>query len=89
MAGTEAADVSYMEMASAITVTSFAAAMSPLPTGGNIITSSNFASKETTSEELNKIFKFLFLLPVANVLLNDFLAASACPTSTAFYGLFG
>ena len=62
--------VNYMEMISAITATSFAAAISPLSTGGAIIMSSYSASKETTNEELNKIFKFLFLLSVANVLLN-------------------
>ena len=63
-------NVNYMEMISAITATSFAAAISPLSTGGAIIMSSYSASKETTNEELNKIFKFLFLLSVANVLLN-------------------
>ena len=62
--------VNYMELISAITATSFAAAISPLSTGGAIIMSSYSASKETTNEELNKIFKFLFLLSVANVLLN-------------------
>ena len=36
--------------------------------------SSYSASKETTNEELNKIFKFLFLLSVANVLLNVLLS---------------
>jgi di/tricarboxylate transporter len=66
--------VSYMELISAITATSFAAAISPLSTGGAIIMSSYSASKETTNEELNKIFKFLFLLSVANVLLNVLLS---------------
>ena len=79
-------DVNYMEMVSAITATSFAAAISPLSTGGAIIMSSYSASKETTNEELNKIFKFLFLLSVANVLLNVFLAAIRL---FGFYGLFG
>lgn len=41
---------------------------------GAIIMSSYSASKETTNEELNKIFKFLFLLSVANVLLNVLLS---------------
>ena len=66
--------VNYMELISAITATSFAAAISPLSTGGAIIMSSYSASKETTNEELNKIFKFLFLLSVANVLLNVLLS---------------
>ena len=79
-------NVNYMEMISAITATSFAAAISPLSTGGAIIMSSYSASKETTNEELNKIFKFLFLLSVANVLLNVFLSAIRL---FGFYGLFG
>ena len=66
--------VNYMELISAITATSFAAAISPLSTGGAIIMSSYSASKETTNEEMNKIFKFLFLLSVANVLLNVLLS---------------
>ena len=66
--------VNYMEMISAITATSFAAAISPLSTGGAIIMSSYSASKETTNAELNKIFKFLFLLSVGNVLLNVLLS---------------
>ena len=66
--------VNYMEMISAITATSFAAAISPLSTGGAIIMSSYSASKETTNDELNKIFKFLFLLSVGNVLLNVLLS---------------
>ena len=66
--------VNYMELLSAITATSFAAAISPLSTGGAIIMSSYSASKETTNEELNKIFKFLSLLSVANVLLNVLLS---------------
>ena len=68
-------NVNYMELISAITATSFAAAISPLSTGGAIIMSSYSASKETTNEELNKIFKFLFLLSVANVALNVLLSA--------------
>ena len=67
-------NVNYMEMISAITATSFAAAISPLSTGGAIIMSSYSASKETTNAELNKIFKFLFLHSVANVLLNVLLS---------------
>ena len=78
--------VNYMEMISAITATSFAAAISPLSTGGAIILSSYSASKETTNEEINKIFKFLFLLSVANVLLNVFLSAIRL---FGFYGIFG
>ena len=79
-------NVNYMEMISAITATSFAAAISPLSTGGAIIMSSYSASKETTNEELNKIFKFLFLLSVSNVLLNVVLSAIRL---FGFYGIFG
>ncbi len=62
--------VSYVEIMSAIVATSFAAAISPLSTGGAIIMSSYSASKETTTEEMNNMFKTLFLLSVANVLIN-------------------
>ncbi|MBR0152077.1 MAG: C4-dicarboxylate ABC transporter [Synergistaceae bacterium] len=64
----------YIEMMSAIIATSFAAAISPLSTGGAIIMSSYSASKETTTEEMNNMFKTLFLLSVANVLINVFMA---------------
>ena len=69
------ASVNYVEMIAAITATSFAAAISPLSTGGAIIMSSYSAARETTNEELNKMFKTLFLLSVANVLLNVLLSA--------------
>lgn len=62
--------VSYVELMSGIIATSFAAAISPLSTGGAIIMSSYSASKETTTEEMNNMFKTLFLLSVANVLIN-------------------
>ena len=62
--------VSYVELMSAIIATSFAAAISPLSTGGAIIMSSYSASKETTTEEMNKMFTTLFLLSVANVFIN-------------------
>lgn len=67
--------VSYVELISALTATSFAAAISPLSTGGAIIMSSYSASRETTNEELNKIFKQLFLLSVANFGVNIVMAA--------------
>ena len=67
--------VSYVELIAGITATSFAAAISPLSTGGAIIMSSYSASKETTNEEMNKMFKTLFLLSVANVLINVLLSA--------------
>ena len=57
----------YVELISAITATSFAAAISPLSTGGAIIMSSYSAAKETTTAEMNNMFKTLFLLSVANV----------------------
>ena len=65
----------YVELISAITATSFAAAISPLSTGGAIIMSSYSAARETSTEELNKMFKTLFLLSVGNVLLNVLLSA--------------
>lgn len=67
-------NVSYVELISAITATSFAAAISPLSTGGAIIMSSYSAARETSTEELNKMFRTLFLLSVANVCLNVVLA---------------
>lgn len=65
----------YVELISAITATSFAAAISPLSTGGAIIMSSYSAAKETTTEEMNNMFKTLFLLSVLNVGVNVLLAA--------------
>lgn len=67
--------VDYVELISAITATSFAAAISPLSTGGAIIMSSYSAAKETSTEEMNKMFRTLFLLSVGNVCLNVVLAA--------------
>lgn len=67
--------VHYVELISAITATSFAAAISPLSTGGAIIMSSYSAARETSTDELNKMFKTLFLLSVANVCMNVILAA--------------
>ena len=73
--GTFGEGVRYVELISAITATSFAAAISPLSTGGAIIMSSYSAAKETTTEELNKMFRTLFLLSVGNVCLNVLLSA--------------
>lgn len=70
-----APNLNYMELIAAVTATSFAAAISPLSTGGAIIMSSISASKETTNEENNKMFKDLFLLSVANVAINVLLSA--------------
>lgn len=67
--------VSYVELISAVTATSFAAAISPLSTGGAIIMSSYSAAVELSQEEQNKIFKTLFLLSVANVGVNVVMAA--------------
>lgn len=67
--------VSYVELIAAITATSFAAAISPLSTGGAIIMSSYSAAKETTTEEMNNMFKTLFLLSVLNVVVNVVMAA--------------
>ncbi|MBO5599115.1 MAG: C4-dicarboxylate ABC transporter [Oribacterium sp.] len=68
-------NVSYVELISAVTATSFAAAISPLSTGGAIIMSSYSAAKETTTDEMNKMFKTLFLLSVMNVVINVIMAA--------------
>lgn len=68
-------NVNYVELISAIVATSFAAAISPLSTGGAIIMSSYSAARETSNAELNKIFRQLFLLSVANVGLNVLMSA--------------
>ena len=70
-----AGSVNFVELISAIVSTSFAAAISPLSTGGAIIMSSYSAARETSNEEMNKMFKQLFLLSVANVALNVLLSA--------------
>lgn len=67
--------VSYVELIAAITATSFASAVSPLSTGGAIIMSSYSAATETTTEEMNHMFKTLFLLSVANMAMNVVLSA--------------
>ena len=64
------ASVNYVEMIAAITATSFAAAISPLSTGGAIIMSSYSSARETTTGEMNKMFYTLFLLSVGNVCVN-------------------
>ncbi len=66
----------FVELISAITATSFAAAISPLSTGGAIIMSSyTAAKKDTTNEEMNKMVITLFLLSVLNVGINVLMAA--------------
>ena len=70
-----AGSVNFVELISAIVATSFAAAISPLSTGGAIIMSSYSAARETSNEEMNKMFKQLFLLSVTNVALNVLLSA--------------
>ena len=62
------ASVNYVEMIAAITATSFAAAISPLSTGGAIIMSSYSSARETTTGEMNKMF--YTLLSVGNVCVN-------------------
>ena len=69
------AGVNYVELISAITATSFAAAISPLSTGGAIIMSSYSAAREMNAEQTNKMFKTLFLLSVLNVGVNIVLSA--------------
>ena len=72
--------VGFSELISAVVATSFAAAISPLSTGGAIIISSYSAACDLNIEEQNHLFKTLFLLSVANVALNVVLSA---------IGLFG
>ena len=67
--------VNYVEMIAAITATSFAAAISPLSTGGAIIMSSYSSARETTTGEMNKMFYTLFLLSVGNVCVNVLMSA--------------
>ena len=67
--------VNYVELISAITATSFAAAISPLSTGGAIIMSSYSAAKEVSTEQMNRMFRTLFLLSVGNVCVNVLMAA--------------
>ena len=69
------ASVNYVEMIAAITATSFAAAISPLSTGGAIIMSSYSSARETTTGEMNKMFYTLFLLSVGNVCVNVLMSA--------------
>lgn len=75
VAKTFGGSVNFVELISAVVATSFAAAISPLSTGGAIIMSSYTAARETTTDELNALFKKLFLLSVANVGINVLLAA--------------
>ncbi|QNQ90919.1 C4-dicarboxylate ABC transporter [Corynebacterium poyangense] len=67
--------VDYVELISAITATSFAAAISPLSTGGAIILSAYTSAKGLTIQQQNTMFKNLFLLSVANVVINIIMAA--------------
>lgn len=67
--------VNYVELISAVTATSFAAAISPLSTGGAIIMSSYSAVEERSTEEMNKMFYTLFLLSIGNVCVNVCMAA--------------
>ena len=64
------ASVNYVEM-----IASFAAAISPLSTGGAIIMSSYSSAQETTTGEMNKMFYTLFLLSVGNVCVNVLMSA--------------
>jgi len=73
----------FNELICAITATSFAAAVSPLSTGGAIILSSYSSATELSAERQNQLFKTLFLLSVANVGLNVLISF------TGFFGLFG
>ena len=75
--------VNFNELISAVVATSFAAAISPLSTGGAIIISSYSAASDLSIAEQNKLFKTLFLLSVANVALNVAMSA------IGLFGLFG
>ena len=52
-----------------------ATAISPLSTGGAIIMSSYSAAREVSNEQMNRMFRTLFLLSVANVGVNVLMAA--------------
>ncbi len=69
------AGVNYVELIAAITATSFAAAISPLSTGGAIIMSSYSGAREISTGEMNKMFYTLFLLSVGNVCVNVLMSA--------------
>lgn len=75
IAKTFGGSVSYVELISALTATSFAAAISPLSTGGAIIISSYSAAAELDTAAQNKMFRTLFLLSVANVCIHVLMAA--------------
>jgi len=77
------ASVNFVELICALTATSFAAAISPLSTGGAIIISSYSAATEVSTADQNKMFRTLFLLSVANVGINVILAA------LGLFNLFG
>lgn len=69
-----AGNVSYYELVAAICSTSFAAALSPLSTGGAIIISTYAATTDLDTKEQNRLFKVLFLLSLGNVMFNVILA---------------
>ncbi|GHU07098.1 C4-dicarboxylate ABC transporter [Betaproteobacteria bacterium] len=75
-------NVSFISLTSALVATSFAAAISPLSTGGAIIISAYSAAADISTAEQNRLFKVLFLLSVANVSMNVILAA------LGFFNLF-
>ena len=70
-----AGSVNFVELISTVVATSFAAAISPLSTGGAIIMSSYSSARETTTGEMNKMFYTLFLLSVGNVCVNVLMSA--------------
>lgn len=67
--------ISFSELASVITASSFAAAISPLSTGGAIILSSYGSVRPMNSEELNQMFWKLFLLSAGNIGMNVILSS--------------
>lgn len=75
-------NVSFVSLTSALVATSFAAAISPLSTGGAIIISAYSAAADISTAEQNRLFKVLFLLSAANVAMNVLLAA------LGFFNLF-
>lgn len=75
IAETFGSSVNYVELISAVVATSFAAAISPLSTGGAIIMSAYTSAREVSTDEMNSLFKKLFLLSMANVGINVVLAA--------------
>jgi Na+/H+ antiporter NhaD/arsenite permease-like protein len=67
--------VTFTELISSVVSTSFAAALSPVSTGGAMVLASYVAASQIDADKQNKMFRDLFLLSVVAVLFNVFLGA--------------